>query len=83
MQHKVGDISGELSERLISQMGKIALFTEALKYEDLPGNEAARIREWECDSMKQIKLLRVIKSYGTPQALWSLCRIFSVFLPPF
>ena len=77
------DVSGELSERLISRMGKIALFTEALKYEGLPGNEAARIREWERDSMKQIELLRVIKSYRTPQALRSLCRIFSVFLPPF
>lgn len=77
----------EVSQGLVTQiqwrMGKITVFTEVLKHNGLPPNEATRLRQWERDIMFNLDSIRMLKAYRTPQALRSLCRIFSVFLPPF
>uniref|UniRef100_A0A7S1GSD6 Uncharacterized protein n=1 Tax=Cyclophora tenuis TaxID=216820 RepID=A0A7S1GSD6_CYCTE len=64
-------------------MGRITLYCEVLKREGLPGNEASRMRQWERFTLEALEGLRMVKFYRTPQALRSLCRLFSVFLPPF
>jgi hypothetical protein len=77
------EVSRGLADRLVLRMGRITLYTEILKHEGLPANEGIRIRQWEREVMEKLERLRVLKTYRTPQALRSLCRIFSVFLPPF
>uniref|UniRef100_A0A7S1FQA0 Uncharacterized protein n=1 Tax=Corethron hystrix TaxID=216773 RepID=A0A7S1FQA0_9STRA len=56
--------------------------TEILKAIGLPGNEAARIRQWERFLGETFENLRMLKMYRTPQALRSFGRLFSLFLPP-
>jgi hypothetical protein len=77
---QVGD---QLMESIMTRINRLSLHCEILKLEGLPGNEAARIRQWERDIVFQIEGLQMLKEYRTPQALRSLCRIFSVLLPPF
>ena len=76
-------VSQGLADSLMLRIGRLTLYTEVLKHEGLPPNEATRVRQWERDVTMNCDLLRIIKTYRTPQALRSLCRIFSVFLPPF
>lgn len=70
-------------DSLLTRINRISLYCEILKYEGLPGNEAARIRQWERFIVNDVTCLSYIKEYRTPQALRSLCRIFSVVMPPF
>jgi hypothetical protein len=77
------EIGDQLVDSILTGMNRISLYCEILKLEGLPGNEASRVRQWEREIVLQIEGLQVIKEYRTPQALRSLCRIFSVFLPPF
>lgn len=65
------------------RFAQLAFFCEILKREGLPGNEAARIRQWERMLVVSVEKLRMIKMYRTPQALRSFSRLFSIFLPPF
>ena len=81
--HVGREVGDKLMNAVLTRLNRISLFCEILKYEGLPGNEAARIRQWEREVVLQIESLQVIKEYRTPQALRSLCRLFSVFLPPF
>jgi hypothetical protein len=57
--------------------------TEALKYRGLPGNEAARMRQWEHTATLAMEELRIVKEYRTLQGLRVFGRLFSLFLPPF
>eukprot|EP00540_Astrosyne_radiata_P023037 CAMPEP_0116850218 /NCGR_PEP_ID=MMETSP0418-20121206/16033_1 /TAXON_ID=1158023 /ORGANISM="Astrosyne radiata, Strain 13vi08-1A" /LENGTH=291 /DNA_ID=CAMNT_0004482081 /DNA_START=205 /DNA_END=1080 /DNA_ORIENTATION=- len=77
------DLSTQLFDNMVWRMGRITLYCEVLKREGLPGNEASRMRQWERFILEAMEGLRIIKFYRTPQALRSLCRLFSVFLPPF
>jgi hypothetical protein len=77
------EIGDQLMEAILTRVNRISLYCEILKLEGLPGNEAARIRQWEREIVLQIETLQVIKEYRTPQALRSLCRLFSVLLPPY
>lgn len=81
--HQGRDFGDELMNAVLTRVDRISLYCEILKLEGLPGNEAARIRQWEREVVLQIETLQVIKEYRTPQALRSLCRLFSVFLPPY
>lgn len=76
-------VSQHLFDSLLFRIGNMSLYSEVLKHEGLPPNEATRVRQWERDVTMNLDLLRMLKNYRTPQALRSLCRIFSVFLPPF
>lgn len=76
-------LSDKLIKTLQTRMNRISLHCEILKMEGLPGNEAARMRQWERDIVDRVERLQVIKEYRTPQALRSLCRIFTVLLPPY
>ena len=76
-------VSTQLFDNLLWRMGRLSLYCEVLKREGLPGNEASRMRQWERFILEAMEGLRIIKFYRTPQALRSLCRLFSVFLPPF
>jgi hypothetical protein len=64
------------------RMFMISQMTEALKYRGLPGNEAARIRQWEQFLSNSMENMRLIKEYRTPQSLRLFGRLFSIFLPP-
>lgn len=77
------EIGDQLMEAIMTRVNRISLYCEILKVEGLPGNEAARIRQWEREIVLQIETLQIIKEYRTPQALRSLCRLFSVLLPPY
>lgn len=68
---------------MAKRFAQLAVFCEVLKREGLPGNEAARIRQWERMLVVSTEKLRMIKMYRTPQALRSFSRLFSIFLPPF
>ena len=70
------------SDILVKRMSKLTLFTEDLKAVGLPGNEAARMRQWERMLVENIEQLRMIKMYRSPQGLRSFARLFSAFLPP-
>jgi hypothetical protein len=80
---ELSEVSRQLSNSLALRMGRLTIYAEILKHEGLPGNEASRMRQWERETVERLEFLRNIKTYRTPQALRSLCRIFSVFLPPF
>jgi hypothetical protein len=77
------DLGDQLMTHVLTRLNRISMYCEILKLEGLPGNEAARIRQWEREVVLQIENLQVIKEYRTPQALRSLCRLFSVLLPPY
>lgn len=81
--HELSEVSRLLFNSLVLRMGRLTIYAEILKHEGMPGNEASRVRQWERETMERLEFLRNIKTYRTPQALRSLCRIFSVFLPPF
>jgi len=65
-----------------SRMIQISRLTEDLKLLGLPGNEAARMRQYEKFLNQAMEELRMIKMYRTPQALRSFARIFTLCLPP-
>ncbi len=69
-----------------STVGRIVALsglTEALKYRGMPGNEAARMRQWEQTATLAMEELRIVKEYRTLQGLRVFGRLFSLFLPPF
>mmetsp|Transcript_34249 Transcript_34249/g.41956 ORF Transcript_34249/g.41956 Transcript_34249/m.41956 type:complete len:407 (-) Transcript_34249:187-1407(-) len=76
-------VSKKLLNSLYTRINRLSLRCEVLKLEGMPPNEATRIRQWELIIVKEINSLEYIKDYRTPQALRSLCRIFSVIMPPF
>lgn len=80
---KINDVGDQLHASVIKRIANLTQFCEILKREGLPGNEAARLRQWERQLAQYVEGLRVIKHYRTPQALRSFGRIFSMILPPF
>jgi hypothetical protein len=76
-------VAVRINESIIRKFAKLASFCEVLKREGMPGNESARIRQWELLLLEHIEKLRMIKMYRTPQALRSFSRLFSLILPPF
>ena len=80
---KINDVGDQLHAVVVKRMANLTQFCEVLKREGLPGNEAARMRQWERLTAQNVESLRVIKQYRTPQALRSFGRIFSMILPPF
>ena len=80
---RLDQVGTRLFNAMLWRMGRLSLYCEVLKREGLPGNEASRMRQWERFILEAMEGLRMIKHYRTPQALRSLCRLFSVFLPPF
>jgi hypothetical protein len=81
--HDGREFGDDLMNAVLTRVNRISLYCEILKLEGLPGNEAARLRQWEREVVLQIETLQVIKEYRTPQAMRSLCRLFSVLLPPY
>jgi hypothetical protein len=65
------------------RMSMLSQMCEALKYRELPGNEASRIRNWENVITTAMEDLRNVKEYHTLQALRVYERLFCLFLPPF
>ena len=80
---RIEELMDHLKRSALRRMLIVSDVCEKLKYQGMPGNEAARLRQWERFITEKIELLVVIKRYRTPQALRSFARIFSVFLPPF
>lgn len=80
---RISRVGTKLIDSTILRLARLTLLCEALKAAGLPPNEASRIRQWERMLVVSIGSLRMAKHYRTPQALRSLCRLFSVFLPPF
>jgi hypothetical protein len=76
-------VAEELHLSIIQRVSSIADACEILKREGIPGNEAARIRQWERFLLEYCEKLRMIKMYRTPQALRSFGRLFSMLLPAF
>jgi hypothetical protein len=67
----------------VGRMVALSGLTEALKYRGMPGNEAARMRQWEQAATLAMEELRIVKEYRTLQGLRVFGRLFSLFLPPF
>jgi len=80
---KINDVGDQLHALVVKRLANLTQYCEILKREGLPGNEAARMRQWERLTAQNVESLRVIKQYRTPQALRSFGRIFSMILPPF
>ena len=76
-------VTQRLAESLMLRIGRLTCYTEVLKHEGLPPNKATRVRQWERDVTMNCDLFCRIKTYQMPQALRSLCHIFSLFLLPF
>ncbi|GKZ00086.1 hypothetical protein MPSEU_000962000 [Mayamaea pseudoterrestris] len=76
-------VADELHKSVVKRMAIVADYCEILKREGIPGNEAARIRQWERFLLDYIEKLRMLKMYRTPQALRSFGRLFSLLLPAF
>ena len=78
------EVAYRLFDSLYTQrVMKLTMLCEALKMEGLNHSEASRIRQYERFCGECIELLRVIKTYRTPQALRSFGRVFTFILPPF
>ena len=58
-------VSAQLYEEIVDRLGTLADFTEVLKREGLPPNEATRIRQWERMIFEEVEKLRMLKSYRT------------------
>jgi hypothetical protein len=76
-------IMRKLHRSILEEASYLTAKCEVLKAEGLPGNEAARIRQWERQILQSVEKLLVVKKYRTPQALRSFGRLFTVFLAPF
>jgi len=77
------DVAAGIVLEIESELCSLGFFCEYLKANGLPGNEAARMRQWERFLSENFEKLRVVKRYRTPQGLRSFGRLFSLFLPPF
>jgi predicted RecB family endonuclease len=58
-------VAAHLYEEIIDRLSTMAEMTEITKREGLPGNEAARIRQWEIMVLEETEKLRMIKVYRT------------------
>jgi len=78
------EVAYRLYDSLLNvRMSKFTALTEVLKQYGLPGNESARMRQWERFVGDAVEQLRILKTYRTPQALRSFARLFTVVLPAF
>ena len=77
------NVADKLRQSIVVRFARLSSLCEILKREGIPGNEAARIRQWEQMLLQHTERLFMIKMYRTPQALRSFSRLFSMFLPPF
>lgn len=82
-REKISIMMRKLHRSILEEVKLLTDKCEVLKYEGLPGNEAARIRQWERQICQSMEKLIVIKRYRTPQALRSFGRLFTVILAPF
>ena len=57
--------TSDCDEEIIDRLSTMAEMTEITKREGLPGNEAARIRQWEIMVLEETEKLRMIKVYRT------------------
>jgi len=65
------------------RLTRLAVYGERIKKAGLPSGEVSRIRQYERFLEDNVKRLRMIKAYRTPQAFRSFARLFTIFLPPF
>jgi hypothetical protein len=82
-REEIACVARKLHRSMLAEISILSYNVELLKHEGLPGNEAARIRQWERGICTAIEKLLVLKKYRTPQALRSFGRLFTVFLTPF
>jgi hypothetical protein len=80
---EIAIVMRKLHRSILQEASFLTEKCEVLKYEGLPGNEAARIRQWERQICQSVEKLLMVKKYRTPQALRSFGRLFTVFLAPF
>lgn len=65
----VYDIAAGLVQQIEAELGTLGVLCEHLKEHGLPGNEAARMRQWERFLSENFEKLRVVKRYRTRE--WS------------
>jgi hypothetical protein len=59
------DVATALMSKIMDEMGNLSHLCEHLKRNGMPGNEAARMRQWERFIVEGIEKLRVVKKYRT------------------
>lgn len=59
------DVMAGLVQQIEDELGDLGEFCEYLKSQGLPGNEAARMRQWERFLAENFEKLRVVKRYRT------------------
>ena len=59
------DVAAGIVIQIESELFSLGLFCEYLKANGLPGNEAARMRQWERFLSENFEKLRVVKRYRT------------------
>jgi hypothetical protein len=74
-------VADEFHKSIVYRISTVGDYCEILKREGIPGNEAARVRQWERFLVEYCEKLRMLKLYRTPQALRSFGRLFSMLLP--
>lgn len=61
----VSEVAAELAVQVETELGSLGHLCEYLKEKGLPGNEAARMRQWERFLSENFEKLRVVKRYRT------------------
>lgn len=59
------DVAASIVLQIETELWKLGTFCEYLKANGLPGNEAARMRQWERFMSENFEKLRVVKRYRT------------------
>jgi hypothetical protein len=59
------DVAAALMSQIMDEMGNLSHLCEYLKRNGMPGNEAARMRQWERFIVEGVEKLRVVKKYRT------------------
>ena len=67
------DVAAGLVQQIEQELGTLGRFCEYLKSCGLPGNEAARMRQWERFLSENFEKLRVVKRYRTRTFLICKC----------
>lgn len=59
------DVASDLMQQIENELASLGNYCEYLKSQGLPGNEAARMRQWERFLSENFEKLRVVKRYRT------------------
>jgi hypothetical protein len=70
------EVAAELALQVEIELGALGILCEYLKEKGLPGNEAARMRQYERFLSENFEKLRVVKRYRTRkyEAFWGIER---------